>query len=141
MTTSNISSYEQQAIDFLNATNTSFVAKYKTYGPHFKGETQSRSIFTINLKNDLGSYTFTFGQSIAAGNETPTAYDVLACLTKNDPESFEDFCDNYGYSQYNEDTGRRNMVSWRTYCAVLKEWNAIYKLFTYEQIEMLQEIQ
>jgi hypothetical protein len=29
---------------------------------------------------------------------SPIAYDVLACLTKNDPGHFEDFCSEFGYN-------------------------------------------
>lgn len=126
--------YEQQAIAFLNDTNTSLTIKYKAYGSHFTGETEKRHIFRCRLKNDLGSYNFDFGQSIAAGKEQPTAYDILACLQKYDVGSLEDFCGDFGYN-----TDSRTAE--RVYKAVCKEYAAIDKLFTSEQIEQLQEIQ
>lgn len=49
-------------------------------------------------------------------------YSVLACLTKCDPETFERFCDNYGY---NEDSRSAE----KTYKAVCKEWKAVERLF------------
>lgn len=64
----------------------------------------------------------------------PTAYDVLTCLTKSDPGTFENFCSEYGY-----DTDSRSAV--RTYKSVRKEWNAVSKLFSDKEIEQLQEIQ
>lgn len=64
----------------------------------------------------------------------PTAYDVLACLTKNEVGSFEDFCADYGY-----DTDSRKAE--KIYQAVLNEWNNIKMLFTDKEIEELQEIQ
>lgn len=125
--------YQKQALDFLNDTNTSLTVKYKAYGKHFAGDKENRHIFRCRLANDLGSYNFDFGQSIASGSTPPTAYDILACLQKYDVGSFEDFCGDFGY-----DTDSRTAE--RTYKAVCKEFEAIDKLFTSEQIEQLQEI-
>ena len=63
----------------------------------------------------------------------PTAYDVLACLTKNDPGTFEDFCSEFGYD---EDSRKAEKI----YNAVLDEWKNVCALFTDEEIEQLQEI-
>lgn len=63
----------------------------------------------------------------------PTAYDILACLTKYDPGTFENFCGDFGY-----DTDSRSAV--KVYKAVRKEWNNVSKLFTESEIEQLQEI-
>lgn len=63
----------------------------------------------------------------------PSSYDVLACITKSDPGTFEDFCSEFGY-----DTDSRKAV--RTYKSVRKEWQNICKLFSDSEIEQLQEI-
>lgn len=63
----------------------------------------------------------------------PTAYDVLSCLTKNDPDTFENFCSEYGYD---EDSRKAEKV----YNAVLDEWRNVCALFTDEEIEQLKEI-
>ena len=63
----------------------------------------------------------------------PTAYDVLACLTKNDPGTFEDFCSEFGYD---EDSRKAEKI----YNAILDEWKNVCALFTDEEIEQLQEI-
>lgn len=63
----------------------------------------------------------------------PTAYDVLAYLTKNDPGTFEDFCSTYGYD---EDSRKAEKI----YNAVLDEWKNVCALFTDGEIEQLQEI-
>jgi hypothetical protein len=131
MTTTN---YQQQAIDFLNATSTSFTANYKEHNYYFDGDKDTRDIYIIVLKNKLHRYRFTFGQSISNTGTAPTAYDVLASLTKYEVGSFEDFCGDYGY-----DTDSRS--AYKTYKAVLKEWKNIERLFSSEQIELLQEIQ
>jgi hypothetical protein len=63
----------------------------------------------------------------------PTMYDVLSCLTKNDPGTFEDFCSDYGY-----DSDSRKAE--RTYHLVVEEWNNVDDLFS-DIIDELQEIQ
>lgn len=64
----------------------------------------------------------------------PNAYDVLSCITKYDPGTFEDFCSDFGYDEDSRSAEK-------TYNAVCEEWENISLLFTYEEIEQLQEIQ
>lgn len=66
--------------------------------------------------------------------ETPTAYDILSCITKSDPGTFRDFCGDYGYD---EDSMRAN----RIYLAVQKEYASAAKFFTAEELDELQEIE
>lgn len=63
----------------------------------------------------------------------PTAYDVLACLTKYDIGTFENFCSEFGYN-----TDSRTAET--TYKAVLNEYNNVKMLYSDEEIEKLQEI-
>lgn len=63
----------------------------------------------------------------------PTAYEILACLTKYDPGTFEDFCSEFGC-----DLDSRK--AFKTYKSVRREWKNIELLFTDEQIEQLREI-
>ena len=92
-----------------------------------------RHIFPCKLSRNGKSYSFKFGQSIAAGAEPPTMYDVLACITKYDPNSFENFCSEFGY-----DTDSRTAE--KTYKAVCREWKGVERLFA-DILEELQEIQ
>lgn len=125
--------YQKQAEDFLKETNTSFKAVYEDYREYFPGDKQCREVYRITLKRkNKGSYTFTFGQSIANSGQEPTPYDVLACLTKYDPETFENFCSEFGY-----DTDSRTAK--RTYKAVVKEYAGVMRLFD-DVIEKLQEL-
>ena len=75
------------------------------------------------------------GESIRLRKVTtaPSAYDVLACLTHYDPETFEDFCGNFGY-----DVDSRKAE--KTYFAVQKEWNDLSRLYTEEELDLLREI-
>lgn len=65
--------------------------------------------------------------------EAPKEYDILACLQKYDVGTFEDFCSAFGY-----DTDSKKAK--KTYKAVLNEYKEVSRLFTDEEIEMLQEI-
>lgn len=134
-----ISTYEQQAIDFLKKHGIEFSATFEEIGHHFNDDEKNgtrRAIFTCVFERIEGSdyFDITFGQSIANGNAKPTAYDVLACLTKSDPGDFEDFCSEFGY---NEDS----RSAYETWQSVVKEWDKVNDFFTAEEIEELQEIQ
>lgn len=63
----------------------------------------------------------------------PTAYDVLACITKSDPGTFENFCFEYGY---NEDS----RTAERIYFAAQKEYSQLARIFSQQQLEEMQEI-
>lgn len=110
------------------------------------------SVYNTDIKNiDIESYTEKFykrrfycmspSEKIQMQKElkkkkaeaTPSAYDVLSCLTKYDPGTFEDFCSEYGY---NEDSRSAEQI----YFAVQKEYTQLARLFTTNQIEELQEI-
>jgi len=62
----------------------------------------------------------------------PSAYDILSCLTKNGPGTFEDFCSEFGY-----DTDSKKAE--KIYFAVQKEFAGIKKLFG-DVMDDLQEI-
>jgi hypothetical protein len=130
--------YNKQANDFLSATGTTFTSSYKTHDFYFDDNNNpkgiKRDIYICVLKNASHRFRFTFGQSINNTGIHPTAYDVLTGLTKYDLGSFENFCGDYGY-----DIDSRK--AYKTYKAVLKEWKNVERLFTPEQIELLQEIQ
>lgn len=64
----------------------------------------------------------------------PGAYSILSCLTKYDPDTFEDFCGNYGY-----DTDSRQAE--KTYKAVCKEYESLTRLYDSEELEAMAEIQ
>lgn len=171
--------YNEQAILFLEKTNTKFEIKFLENSFHFEDDTETRDIYEVTLTKDGRQYTFNFGQSVFNsgfylnyGNRkislnrewlklsksdlqknikrnvvfdfqphtdkinypiVPTEYDVLACLTKYDPETFEDFCDNYGY---NSDSIKANNI----YHLVVEEWKNVCMLWSSSEVEELAEI-
>lgn len=63
----------------------------------------------------------------------PSAYDILAGLTKNEPaDNIDDFAEEYGYTKPSE--------AIRAYEGVKEEWEAVNRLFTDAEILKLQEI-
>jgi len=64
---------------------------------------------------------------------TPTAYDVLACVEKYEPERFEDWASSFGY----DTDSRRAFETWQ---AAMDEWRKVSRFFTAEELEQLQEI-
>lgn len=171
--------YQQQALDFLKSTGTSFEQKFLRNAKYFPGDKEPRDIYQITLQRKQRIYTFEFGQSINDSGfyykinkntypidrkrldmhesklrfkirmenhffdskldtihypVSPAAYDVLCCLTKYNPGTFEDFCGEYGYN-----TDSRSAE--KTYNAVVNEWQNVAMLFNDNELEQLREIQ
>lgn len=81
---------------------------------------------TVKVTGKLQDWT------IRACHVPPSAYDILATLTKSDPGTFEDFCWNFGYSTDSKEAEK-------TFHAVDKEWHEVSRLFN-DCLEELQEI-
>lgn len=93
---------------------------------------------TITRKGKPGRLSFDFWNSIAAmeKGETPSAYDVLACISGDVycPDTFADFCAEYGYD---EDSRKAE----QTFKRCRKFADRINAFFAPEEIERLSEIQ
>lgn len=63
----------------------------------------------------------------------PSEYDILACLSPMYEDTFEDFCNAYGY-----DIDSRRAEE--TYKRCIEQDRQLHKLFTHEQLEQLAEI-
>jgi hypothetical protein len=63
----------------------------------------------------------------------PSDYSILAAITKYDPGTFKDFCDDFGYSD-------DPIMAQRTYFKVQEGWAAVRRLFSGKELEMLAEI-
>jgi hypothetical protein len=130
--------YIKKATDFLKKTKTTFKVEYLKTGKYFPDDKEERDIYNITLIHGPRSYSFTFGQSILESRKIsrkmPNEYDVLACLTKHDPGTFEDFCFDFGY-----DTDSKKAE--KTYNAVKDEYSSVCYLFSTDEIEEMQEIE
>ena len=126
---------ETKIIEFLQKTNTKMSIAFLKYGKHFANDTYSRNIYRVKLKRGTHSYTFQYGQSIAATqkNEVPSKSEILECLQLYDINSYEDFCANFGYEEY-------EAASKKIYRAVLREYAGVCHIWESEEINELIEI-
>jgi hypothetical protein len=132
MNTTTQTDYRQQAIDFANKHGVKLHIGDKEYKHYFDDDKDTRFVFKCRLSRKGKSYSFTFGQSINNGDKEPELYDVLACLQKYDPGTFENFCSDFGY---NSDSRKSEKI----YKAVCKEWKGVERLFS-DILDELQEI-
>lgn len=93
---------------------------------------------TIKRQGDSRrSISFDFWNSLhdVQQGKSPTAYDVLACVSGDvySPETFEDFCSEYGY-----DADSRKAE--QTFKAVDKFARKLRAFFSESEIEALSEI-
>lgn len=102
--------------------------------------------YTLNGQNRTGNYiihdiskfikAFPDGGSqklkLVKGKE-PELYDILTCLTKYDVGTFENFCSEFGYDEDSRSAEK-------TYNAVVKEYESMCRLFSDEELEVLQLI-
>ena len=135
-----MSEYIKQAEKFASKNGIKLTILDSTYKNHFVSDYKKRFVFKCKLTRGKKSYTFDFGQSINEGSNEPNIYDILSCLTKYDVGTFENFCDDFGYSQFDEYTGRKNKQTVKIYKAVCKEYEAVERLFG-DIINQLDEIQ
>lgn len=134
-----MSDYEKKAEEFLQKAGVKFSAKFLRHGPHFTETDESRDIFRCTFSRGRARLVISeFGQSLndsdGGGGNPPHPYDVLACIQKNDPGTFENWCGDIG-----ADTDSRKAE--KTYKAVVAEWEKVEAFFTAEELEALQEIQ
>lgn len=133
-TNMNTEDYEKQAINFMEKTGTKIKFKDVKYDYHFPGDTKKRDIYKIVIKRNGKQMTIHFGQSwfnTELGNP-PTYYDVLACLTKEDPGTLYEFCSEFGYDRYEENTRK-------TYKLCEREWQKVNNLF-FDVLDELRDI-
>lgn len=130
--------YTTIAENLLKSMNVKFKTKFVKYYFHFDDDKERRDIFRVSFQRGAKRFSLNFGQSLnestGTGDNPPTSYEVLACITKYEPDSFESFCSEYGY---NTDSRKAE----RVYKSVVKEWNKVNNFFSEQEIEQLQEIQ
>ena len=134
------SEYNQQAVNFLLETETTCEIEFTGLSKPSWGNTRVNS-YRVTLKNKKHEYIFDFYDSIKNTEENKKAtydfYSVLACMSHYTPESFDDFCSEFGYEFKSES---EYIKAKSTHMACLDEQKNLRKLFNEEQLEKLQEI-
>lgn len=117
-----MSEYTMQAIRFAEKVGLKMkVLGYEWEKPEWDKKYEHAK-FRICFSRNGKSWTLEFYQSISEGSKKPSIYDVLACVTKYDPGTFENFCSDYGYD---EDSRKAERI-WK---AVKKEFKNVERLF------------
>ena len=112
--------------------------RFWKYGNHKRGVSNGKP---YKLSNGKPSKVFRPPMAIGEGHiwdrnkdhKEPSAYDVLACLEKNDPEDFNFFCDNTGYN-------KDSISAKKTYDAVKNEYDNLKMLYSDSELSKLQEV-
>lgn len=123
--------YEQQANDFLKSVNASIKIEWIDNDLYHSDDTRTRDIYKVRIRRKGKQFTFTFGTNLLG--DKPTAYAILACLTKYEPGHLDEFCREFGYD---EDSKNAERV-WKS---VLKEWRNVERVFG-DCLDELREIQ
>ena len=146
-----LSTYEQSALDFLAKHGITFRATLtKTQkAPKWADDGSAHGLqYRVTLSREtrpggvnavhVSPLFFDFWDSVAAKEKgkTPSAYDVLACISGDVhcPDDFADFCGEYGY----EEDSRAAFATFKRCAALARKLRAF---FTAEEIEGLSEIQ
>ena len=95
-----------------------------------KSDSELKQFIRYNFQYDFGSVK---ADKINKPIE-PSNYDILTCLTKYDPNTFEDFCSEFGYSI-------DSISAMEIYKAVKEEWKNVQTIWTDKEIDLLIEIQ
>lgn len=125
---SDISEIEQAAFNFC------FKHKVKITGVQIDKRTDNLcndikgNEYRITIHYDNKQFSFFFSDSVynKEHNKIPSCYDVLACITKYDPENMEYFISEYGY-EITSYKGFKDVE--RIYKSVKREYNSIIRLF------------
>ena len=136
-----MSEYIKQARDFLAACNATMEISLtgKAYPLWDDGCLHNQYLFVIKTPlGEMRDYFYDSAYNTSKGINGVNEYDILSCLEKYDVGTIDDFVSEFGYEVHKWDDVRRIE---RTYKAVVRQYNALCKIFTPEQMEKLREIQ
>lgn len=76
-----MSTYTEQAEQFLRDTETTFTIEYQYTGRHFEGDKEKRDVYRFTLRNVRGEYSANFGNSIQETEDRAIAAKYRTCST------------------------------------------------------------
>ena len=131
-----ISEYDKQAYDFLKECNAriSFELTARERNRDW-GDGLYHNHYKVTITTLRGTMEDEFWDSAAntEKGKSPSAYDFLACMDPYIPDTFEEFCAEFGYD---EDSRRAENI----FRACQKEIADLHRVFTEDQLEKLAEI-
>ena len=135
-----MSEYTLKANKFLAKNNIRFSVLETFVGVcEWDGKVHFKHKVRFYNRNTKKSMTLTFTSSLRdyeTGNMEVTAYDVLACLTKYEVGSLDDFVSDFGYTIDSLESFRKTEKTWK---AVKHEYKGVLRVFG-DCMEELQDI-
>ena len=94
-----MSEYDAQAMEFLRKNHVNMTIRFlrREVNKNWGGYPRNRYSVTIITPRGKMKVPFWDSYTNTQKNKRPSEYDILACLEKYDPGSYEDFCSEYGY--------------------------------------------
>lgn len=123
----------RQYMDALNLIKNSKLGEPRT-SEYYRAQDLLKSKDALGLKRGLSMGDAYRNYDKYVEQLKPSAYSVLACLDVDYSDDFADFCANYGY-----DTD--SIKAKETYDGVIEQDRQLRRIFTLEELEMLQEVQ
>lgn len=131
--------YDDAANLFLETTNTkltySFVGTV-TSNQAFGDDSNilmNRYSVTLDACGELYTFDFHDSNHNLVNNIKPSFYSILTCIGDSYPDTFKDFCSDFGYDN---DSIRAE----QTYEDCLEQYEEIERLYDQEELKMLQSI-
>lgn len=125
--------YRKETRDFLERNNAKVKITFLECGkaPEYWHSNNYRNIYRVTVSRNKKRYTYKFHDSIynTSHGIKPDEYDVLSCLTKYDVGTFGDFCMEYGYEMYDDESSGFNKDTMKIYKAILKELEGVERVF------------
>ena len=132
-----MSEYTRKANDFLKKNNIRFSISYLGENqPDWDNNYHSEYLCRFTNRNTRKSMSVHFFQSLYNSGKVPTAYDVLACLTKYESVTIDDFVNEFGYEISSWEDVKKVQ---KTYNAVNREYKGVLRVFG-TCLDELQEI-
>ena len=139
-----LSSYERRARAFLAATGAQMVVRLvdDAARPDWEKGAACHCLFRVRFTSARGSMTVPafYGSALDwyDGRRTVGAYDVLACLQKTDPGSFDNFAADMGFFPIESAADyKRARAAWRGCC---REAAGVARCWTAPEISTLETI-
>jgi len=85
-----VSQYDQQALDFLKKTGAEIKVKFLKNDFHFEGDKEKRDIYSVSIIRGKRSYKFNFGQSIAHSGKFFVGYKMAGNNIHRNAKPFND---------------------------------------------------
>lgn len=122
--------YDDHARAFLDKTGARITARYLGELPAEWDNGRHHCAYSVTITSASGKMRIRFFDSLQNtenGERVIRAYDVLTCLTKSEPGTFDDFCAAYGFYPINSGADYRKAVkAWRAcvreYAGVCRVW-------------------